>query len=302
MTIMTSDVFSTDRPLLFSIAYRMLGSASEAEDVLQDAWLRYRGADTSAVRTPKAFATTIVTRLCLDRLKSARHTREEYVGPWLPEPVLTGEEGNPEAMLARAESVTLAFLVLLEQLSPEERAVFLLKDVFDFGHGEIGRMLETTPENSRQLLHRAKAKLAEERPHLNGTAASRRAVAERFARALSSGDAAGLTTLLARDVGMWSDGGGKATAARRPMFGRDQVLNFLVGLHRVGAATGHLEDASFDIVEVNGEGALVLRVRGKLESIFVLSIDDDDVVSAIRVVRNPDKLAHIDRQLVSHRM
>src|SRR5215510_12450844 len=163
---MDQDLFTSDRPLLFSIAYRMLGSASDAEDVLQDAWLRYRGVDGSTIRSPKAFATTIVTRLCLDRLKSARATRETYVGPWLPEPVLTSDEESPETMLQRSESVTLAFLVLLETLSPEERAVFLLKDVFGYEHAEISEMLAMTIENSRQLLHRAKARIAEGRPRL----------------------------------------------------------------------------------------------------------------------------------------
>src|ERR671937_2950416 len=205
---MEQDVFKNDRRLLFSIAYRMLGSASDAEDVLQDAWLRYRNVDRSTIRSPKALATTIVTRLCLDRLKSARAKREEYVGPWLPEPVLTSEIESPAATLQRAESVTLAFLVLLEMLSPGERAVFLLKDIFEYDHSEIAEMLAITTENSRQLLHRAKTRLAEGRPKLTGTAQSRRAVAERFARAFSSGDVDELTALLAKDVGMWSDGGG----------------------------------------------------------------------------------------------
>src|SRR6478672_6076624 len=163
---MDQDVFTPDRPLLFSIAYRMLGSASDAEDVLQDAWLRYRSVDRSTVRSPKALATTIVTRLCLDRLKSARTKREEYIGPWLPEPVLTSEVESPAAALQRAESVTLAFLVLLEKLSPEERAVFLLKEIFDYDHSEIAEMLGTTADNSRQLLHRARGHLAERRPRL----------------------------------------------------------------------------------------------------------------------------------------
>src|SRR5215510_11008729 len=189
---MDADVFNTDRPLLFSIAYRMLGSASDAEDVLQDAWLRYSGVDPLTIRSPKAFATTIVTRLCLDRLKSARATREEYIGPWLPEPVLTSEVESPATMLQRAESLTLAFLVLLERLSPEERAVFLLKDIFEYGHSEVAEMLGITVENSRQLLHRAKARLADGRPRLTGTPESRRAVAERFAQALSSGDGSAL--------------------------------------------------------------------------------------------------------------
>jgi RNA polymerase sigma-70 factor (ECF subfamily) len=295
---MELDVFNTDRPLLFSIAYRMLGSASDAEDVLQDAWLRCRGVDRSAIRSPKAFATTVVTRLCLDRLKSARRTREEYVGPWLPEPVLTREVEGPETMLQRAESVTLAFLVLLEKLSPEERAVFLLKDIFEYDHAEVAGILGTTVDNSRQLLHRAKARLAQGRPRLTGTAESRRAIAERFAHAFSSGDGAELTALLARDVGMWSDGGGKASAARRPLAGRDLVLNFLIGLRRTAQTAGLTRDVSLRIEEVNSEPALIVRIGPRLESIFVFSIHGG-AISGIRVVRNPDKLAHIDRQLTT---
>jgi RNA polymerase sigma-70 factor (ECF subfamily) len=293
---MEPDVFNTERALLFSIAYRMLGSASDAEDVLQDAWLRYRGADRSAVRSPKAFATTIVTRLCLDRLKSARATREEYIGPWLPEPVLTSEIAGPAALLQRAESVTLAFLVLLEKLSPEERAVFLLKDIFEYDHMEVAEMLGTTPENSRQLLHRAKVRLAEAKPRLTGTSESRLAVAERFARAFSTGDGSELTALLAQDVGLWSDGGGKASSARRPLIGRDEVRNFLLGLYRTAYATGVARDLSLRFEDVNSEPALIVRAGGHLESIFVFSIDGD-TVSGIRVVRNPDKLARIDRKL-----
>jgi RNA polymerase sigma-70 factor (ECF subfamily) len=298
---MELDVFDTDRSLLFSIAYRMLGSASDAEDVLQDAWLRYRGADRASIRSPKAFATTIVTRLCLDRLKSARAAREEYVGPWLPEPVLTSEIETPEALVERAESITLAFLVLLDQLTPDERAVFLLKDIFQHDHADIAAMLGTTVENSRQLLHRAKARLASARPPATQTMQSRRAVAERFARAFSSGDGGELTALLAQDVGMWSDGGGKASAARRPLIGRQQVVAFLLGLHRTAQTTGSAKDVSLRIEDINAEGALVIRVAERLESIFVLSVGDQGTVAAIRVVRNPDKLARIDRQLASQR-
>jgi RNA polymerase sigma-70 factor (ECF subfamily) len=294
-----NDVFSAERPLLFSIAYRMLGSAADAEDVLQDAWVRYSGADQSAIRSPKAFATTIVTRLCLDRLKSARMTREEYVGPWLPEPVLTSDIESPATMLQRAESLTLAFLVLLEKLSPEERAVFLLKDIFEYGHAEVAEMLGMSVENSRQLLHRAKARLAEARPRLTGTPESRRAVAERFARAFASGDGTELSALLAADVGVWADGGGKVSAARRPLIGHERVLNFLLGLHRTAQLMVDWRDVALDIEEVNAEPALVLRVKGHLESIFVLSIDGD-TITALRVVRNPDKLARIDRQLTVH--
>lgn len=295
---MAEDVFTRDRPRLFSIAYRMLGSASDAEDVLQDGWLRYQRADRSAIRSPEAFATTIVTRLCLDRLKSARATREEYIGPWLPEPVLTAEVEMPHVAVERAESVTLAFLVLLETLSPEERAVFLLKDVFEYDHAEIGRMLGISADHSRQLLHRAKTRLADRRPRLSGSVESRRAVAERFAKAFASGDGAALTALLAPGVGMWSDGGGKVTAARRPLRGRDQVLTFLLGLHRTAHVAGLPRDASLWVEDVNSEPAVVIRVGQRIEAIFVVSIEDGEV-SGIRVVRNPDKLTRIQRQLLA---
>ena len=295
---MDRDIFNADRPRLFSIAYRMLGSASDAEDVLQDAWVRYAAADASTIRSPQAFATTIVTRLCLDRLKSARATREQYVGPWLPEPVLTREMDSPEATLERAESVTLAFLVLLEKLSPEERAVFLLKDVFDYDHAEIGEILGISSANSRQLLHRARTALAQGRPRRAGTPGSWRAMAERFAQAFATGDAAALASMLASDAGMWADGGGKATAARRPLLGREAIVNFLVGIHRIGEASGLIRDASLVIEDVNSEPALILRVGARLESIFVLSVEDD-AITGIRVVRNPDKLVRIDRSLTT---
>jgi RNA polymerase sigma-70 factor (ECF subfamily) len=203
---------------------------------------------------------------------------------------------RPDTVLQRSESVTLAFLVVLETLSPEERAVFLLKEVFEYAHSEIAEMLGLTLDNSRQLLHRAKARLAEARPRLSGTSESRRAVAERFARAFATGDGSVLTTLLASDVGMWSDGGGKVSAARRPLVGREEVLKFLLGLQRTAETTGLIRDASLAIEDVNSEPALVLRVRQRLESVFVLSIEDE-TIAAIRVVRNPDKLAHIERQL-----
>lgn len=232
MTAMDHDVFSTDRPRLFSIAYRMLGSACDADDVLQDAWLRYSGADVSAVRSPIAFATTIVTRLCLDRLKSARVTREQYIGEWLPEPVLTSELETPDAVLQRAESVTLAFLVLLETLSPEDRAVFLLKEILGYDHPEIAEILGISAEMSRQLLHRAKEKVAAGRRRVAGTPESRRSIAERFARALYSGDASELTALLASDAGVWIDGGTREVASRRPVSGRQAVVDLLTGIRR----------------------------------------------------------------------
>jgi RNA polymerase sigma-70 factor (ECF subfamily) len=308
-----SELFQAHVPLLFSIAYRMLGSASDAEDVVQDAWLRLNGVDAREIRSPKALATTIVTRLCLDRLKSARASREQYTGPWLPEPVLTGGGETPDVLAQRSESVTLAFLLLLDTLSPEERAVFLLKEVFDYDHSEIAETLGTTSANSRQLLHRAKEKIAA--ADKNRTAAmagavavsgeprqapsrERRELAERFAALFAAGDADRLASLLSEDVTFVSDGGGKVPAAGRPLVGRDLVIKFLVGIQRGAKALGLTAQASFAPVEVNGEPAMVLRVAGRLDSVYVFSTGGN-AISAIRVIRNPDKLHYIERQLAS---
>jgi len=291
------DLFQTHRPALFAVAYRMLGSATDAEDILQDAWLRFAGARPADLRSAKAYLTTIVTRLCLDRLKSARATREEYVGPWLPEPVVTGEQPGPERSLAQAESVTLAFMVLLETLSPEERAVFLLREVFDYEYDEIAGMLETSAANCRQLFHRAKGRIAERKPRFRAAIGEKRPLVERFVRAFSEGSEAGLTSVLAEDIGFWSDGGGKVLAARRPIFGRAQVVNLLMGFRRTAPAIGvALESITFDIVEVNGEPAVLLRVEGRLDGVYVMAVEDG-AISAIRVVRNPDKLTYIEHQL-----
>ena len=293
-----TSAFDEHRPLLFSIAYRMLGSASDAEDIVQDAWLRYQGATN--IRSPRAFAATVVTRLCLDRLKSARVAREEYVGPWRPEPMLTTQEG-PDVTLQRSESVTLAFLVLLEALSPEERAVFLLREVFDSQHREIAEMLGSAEANCRQLFHRAKTRLARDRPSVQDVPAARLAVAARFGDAMKAGDAAAFTELLAQDVGLWADGGGKVSASRRPLVGRTEVLNFLVGLHRVAVTTGGYRQASLDYAEVNGEPAMLVRLSGQLDGLFVMSVVNGQIAT-IRVVRNPDKLRFIERQLPARLM
>ena len=309
------ETFQAQRPRLFSIAYRMLGSASEAEDVLQDAWVRLNNAGTTDVRSPQAFAATIVTRLCLDRLKSARVRREEYVGPWLPEPVLTAGGEGPDVLAERSESVTLAFLLLLETLSAEERAVFLLKEVFDYEHAEIAQMLGTTAANSRQLFHRARTKVRMTADgdvgalNRNRTARparvikdgpeardARRSIAARFARAFQSSDASELAELLAADVRFVADGGGKAAAARRPFAGREDVVSLLVGFVRSARASGLASRATMELREVNSEAAVVLRVDGQLESVFVLGIDGG-AITDIRVVRNPDKLAYLGRQL-----
>ena len=295
-----ADLFQSHRQSLFAVAYRMLGSATDAEDVVQDAWLRFSAAQPADLRSAKAYLTTIVTRLCLDRLKSARATREEYIGPWLPEPVVTDDRRGPERTLAQAESVTLAFMVLLETLTPEERAVFLLREVFDYEYDEIAAMLEMTAANCRQLFHRAKGRIAERKPRFRATIDEKRPLVERFVRAFSAGDEEELTRVLAADVGFWSDGGGKVLAARRPICGRDHVVNLLIGIRRTAPAAGvPLESVTLDIAEVNGELALLLRVAGQLDGVYVMTVEDE-AITAIRVVRNPDKLTYLARQLAGY--
>jgi RNA polymerase sigma-70 factor, ECF subfamily len=299
--IMTElDLFEANRAALFAVAYRMLGSANDAEDVLQDAWLRFSAAAPDDLRSVKAYLTTIVTRLCLDRLKSARATREEYVGTWLPEPVASGAEREPEGSLALAESLTLAFMVLLETLSPEERAVFLLREVFDYEYDEIAAMLDLTAANCRQLFHRARGRIAERKPRFRDTVDEKRPLVDRFVRAFRDGDEAELTSVLAADVGFWSDGGGKVLAARRPVFGRDHVVTLLLGIRRTAPATGvALDSITLDIVEVNREPAIVMRVSGVIEAVYVATVEEG-AIAALRIMRNPDKLTYISRQLAPY--
>ena len=293
------EAFQRHRPLLFSIAYRMLGSASDADDVLQDAWLRFARAGDAEIRSARAYLTTIVTRLCLDQLKSARAAREHYVGPWLPEPVLTEGQAEPEQSVALAESLTLAFMVLLETLTPEERAMFLLREVFEYSYAEIASMLDLTEANCRQLFHRAKARLAARQPRSQRAREEKQRLAERFTHALRAGDGQALAAVLAADVGFWGDGGGKVPAAGRPVLGRDHVVNLLLGIRRTAAAAGvDLDLVSLELREVNHEPAMLIRVGGRLDSVYGFTMVDD-AIAAIRVVRNPDKLAFIDGQLTA---
>jgi RNA polymerase sigma-70 factor, ECF subfamily len=286
--------FQELRPYLFSVAYRMLGRATEAEDIIQDAWVRYQTASPAKIESLKAYLTTIVTRLCLDRLKSASATREEYVGPWLPEPIITEGPSNPEQRMARYESITMGFLVLLETLTPPERAVFLLREVFDYDYDVIAGMLDTTDSNCRQLLSRAKGRIAEGRPRFHGESDSQKRLVEAFIGSMQRGDAGELASMLADDVAFWADGGGKVVAAGRPLFGREAVLKLLLGIRRGARNLGVL--LSMNVTHVNGELAIVVSVGERIDSVYVCSIADDKIV-ALHVVRNPDKLQYLKGQL-----
>lgn len=282
------DEFETYRSLLFSIAYRMLGSASEAEDMVQETYLRYRLAQESQVRSLKSYLTTIITRLCLDELKSARAQREQYLGPWLPEPLLTGDA---ESLVEQRESLSLAFLTLLEELTPAERAVFVLHEAFDYPYDEIGKMIDKNAAACRQLFHRAEERLAAHQRRFEPSPDAQRELVGSFLLASQSGNVQALTELLARDVVVWSDGGGKVSAAIKPVYGREKVMRFVQGLLRKSLA-----DLMVSAETINGEPALLFWIGGALFMVSSFRIADGQV-QEIYGVLNPDKLAYLQRQL-----
>ena len=274
--------FEPHRRALFGVAYRMLGSAAEAEDVVQEAFLRWQALSPSVVEkidSPRAFLTTVVTRLCLDQLKSARVRREEYVGPWLPEPIATVQEDTIDA-----ESISLAFLLLLETLSPTERAVYVLKTAFDFRHSEIAEMLQLEDAACRQIFHRAEAHVRARRPRFAPSQAAHLQLMTGFFGAVSSGDLPSLVRLLASDVQAVTDSGGKVGAARRELHGPEVVARFLCGLAKKGTA-----GTTPELVQANGWPALLLRRNGEPETLLMIETDGEKVF-AVRMVRNPDKL------------
>jgi RNA polymerase sigma-70 factor (ECF subfamily) len=290
-----TDEFEGYRPYLFSIAYRMMGSASEAEDIVQDTYLRYRQAPSSEIRSLKSYLATIVTRLCIDHLKSARVQREEYIGPWLPEPLLTsGQESMPFETAAQHESISLAFLVLLETLSPPERAVFLLHDIFDFDYKEIAGMIGKSPASCRQLGHRAKASIASRNHRYEPSRETHLRLLNHFLLACQEGDVEGLKEILAQDVVNYSDGGGKVLAALRPIVGIDAVMRLWLSLTRKAPA-----DLSITFEEVNGQPAVILWIGDRVYDVVSFEVVDCKI-QAIRGILNPDKLAYIARQLQAH--
>jgi RNA polymerase sigma-70 factor (ECF subfamily) len=280
--------FEEHRNLLFSIAYRMLGSVTDAEDTLQDAFIRWRDASDVEIRSPKAFLTTIVSRLCINHLQSARVQREAYVGEWLPEPLVTDPGRDASEILQVDESVSMALLVLLERLTPEERAVFLLHEVFDYKHAEIGAMLSLTEPNCRQLLRRAQQHVSLARPRFKPPDREHKELLERFYQAASNGDVDGLIALLATDAVVHTDGGGKATGLPHPIHGADKVARAAVhGLRRL------LEQhALLRIVTINGAPGFVSYLNGRPHSVSTVETRNGRI-EAIYVVTNPDKLAHL---------
>jgi len=280
--------FEQYRGLLFSIAYRMLGSVADAEDTVQDAFIRWQRASATDIRSPKAFLVTIVSRLCINHLRSARVQRESYVGEWLPEPLVTEPGSNASEILQVDESVSMALLLLLERLTPVERAVFLLHEVFDYTHREIAAALNLNEANCRQLLRRAQQHVRLERPRFTAPSQEHMELLERFYQAAGSGDMDRLISLLSSDVVMHTDGGGKAAALVLPIYGPDRVARAAVHGFRRLMSLNVLQR----IVEINGQPGVVTYEGGRPQSVFTVEAKDGRI-HAIYIMTNPEKMSHL---------
>ena len=280
--------FDQYRSLLFSIAYRMLGSVTDAEDILQDAFIRWQQSAEEDVRSPRAFLVTIVSRLCINHLQSARFQREQYFGEWLPEPIITDVASDPFGLVKVDESLSMAFLILLERLTPVERAVFLLRETFEYEYSEIASILNLTEPNCRQILRRARQHVTAMRPRFAAPQQKQTELFQRFLEAVGNGEMAGLLELLAKDVELHSDGGGKATAVPNVVRGADSVARGIIGsLKRLVP-----RDMFRRIASINGKPGLINYRDGKPHSVVTFDVVEERI-QAIYIITNPEKLAHI---------
>jgi RNA polymerase sigma-70 factor (TIGR02957 family) len=283
-----TEAFVAHRNLLFTVAYEMLGSAADAEDVLQETWLRWAGVDLGAVRDPRAYLVRITTRQALSRLRTLRRRKESYVGPWLPEPLLTAPDVAQDVELA--ESVSMAMLLVMETLTPTERAVFVLREVFDLEYDEIADAVGKNPAAVRQIAHRARAHVAARRPRGAVSPAQTRGALEAFKRAIETGDLQSLLDMLAPDVVLLGDGGGVVQTVVRPIVGAGKVARLLgIGLPRIR------DEVSVEPVQINGSPALIIRLNGQIDDVVAMRIDDG-LITGLYVVRNPEKLSRVEQE------
>ncbi|GAB2836955.1 RNA polymerase sigma-70 factor [Actinocorallia aurea] len=287
MSAAGQEVFEEHRALLFSVAYRVLGSAADADDAVQDAWLRWSAADRSGVADAKAYLARTTANLALERLRSARSQREAYVGPWLPEPVPTGDDA-PDP-----DTVSIALLVVLETLSPLERAVFVLREAFAFDYAEIALAVDRSEAAVRQAAHRARQHVQARRPRFTADRAVRRDVTERFLAAAGGGDLNPLMDLLSPDVALWTDGGGKVRQALKPIIGAERVAAWFAQMGRHPYEGVKPEQMGVSLVALNGSPALVFRAAGRVLSTVCLDIGPDGLITALHNLANPDKLAAV---------
>ncbi|MFJ8865536.1 RNA polymerase sigma-70 factor [Streptomyces sp. NPDC102473] len=285
------ELFQRYRSLLFSVAYRLLGSAADAEDAVQDAWIKWSAAGRSQVTDPKAYLVRIVSNLAMDRLRSTRHQREVYVGPWLPEPILTGGDASETAL--EAESVSMALLVVLETLSPLERAVFVLKEAFGFSHAEIAEAVERSEAAVRQAAHRAREHVRARRPRFTADRTHRREATERFFTAAAGGDMNSLMELLSPDVTLWTDGGGKVRQALRPVVGATTVASWFAAMGSVPYQGVEPADMRAEMTEINCGPGMVLSAPDRVLATVTFDFDAEGRIIAIHNVANPDKLGAV---------
>ena len=281
------EAFNQYRSLLFAIAYRMLGSIMDAEDMVQDTFLRWQQTSESTINSTKAYLTTIITRLCIDRLRSARVQREQYVGTWLPEPIVTAQSIDPSATAELADSLTMAFLVMLERLSPLERAVFVLREAFDYDYKEIGQIVEKNTAHCRQIARRARQRLADQHPRFQASRQQQEQLTQKFMLACQQGELQELLNLLAEDITLWSDGGGQVVATLRPLKGAAKVAGFLRALYRRNQKLGLTYDT--ELVQVNGQLGILYRLNGTIETIIAVEVIDARI-HALYFMRNPSKM------------
>jgi RNA polymerase sigma-70 factor (TIGR02957 family) len=287
-----AEMFEAHRDMMFGVAYRMLGTVADAEDAVQDAWLRWSAAPRHDVAQPRAYLTKIITNTSLNRLRSVRARREAYVGPWLPEPLLTKENPDMAERAVVAESVSLAMLVVLESLTPEERAVFVLREVFGVSYAEIGSALGRTDVSVRQIGHRAREHVQARRPRFTVDQGQQREVTRRFLDAADGGDIDGLIAVLAPDVTLTSDGGGLVRAARRPVTGADKVARLMAGLAARVRAQLYGSDPVYEVTQINGGPGLLITVGGRVFVAMAWEVVDGQV-TVIHLINSPDKLAAI---------
>lgn len=286
-----SSLFAALRPRLFSIAYRMLGTRADADDVVQDAWLRWHGSDRAQVQSPEAWLVTIATRLAIDRLRARLSERSAYVGWWLPEPIVELDERTPESSAELASEVSMAFMWVLERLSPEERAAFLMRQVFEHEYADIADMLGKSEAACRQMVHRAQQRVQQQQPRFAVPREQHQALLGRFMAAAQNGDRAAMKTLLADDVQLVADGGGKVNSYLRVLHGAGRVAGSFWSLEHQ-----YPQQVMYRQARINGEPGLLRYVGGKLESAQSFLIDNDRII-AVFIVRNPDKLAGVPQTI-----
>jgi RNA polymerase sigma-70 factor (ECF subfamily) len=287
-----TEAFVAHRNLLFTVAYELLGSAADAEDVLQETWLRWVGVDLDTIQDQRAYLVRIASRQALMRLRTLGRRKESYVGPWLPEPLLTAPDVAEDVELA--DSVSMAMLLVLETLKPTERAVFVLREVFDLEYDEIAEAVDKKPDAVRQIAHRARAHVAARRPRGIVSADETRDALEAFQRAINTGDLQGLVDILAPDVVFLGDGGGVVQALPKPVVGADKVAGLLaLGLRRLG-------QASVELTQINGQPALILRFDGEIDTVTAIRLEDG-LITGLYAVRNPEKLSRLEREITLSR-